>query len=213
VDLRGTGDKVLLVGCNGFGGLHAVRSDGNLLWQNRSVGNVWRVSGIDARGGRQGLALCTGDDIEVFVFDAAGKKVGQLRYEGHWIRSFAAAELNTAGLRQVLALCSIHGKQQIDAVAMDLNGKILWKYPADWGGSLLAPIVAADVAGTGTKQWLLPGRSESLIVLDAAGRLVARIDRGQRLWRTWTAVARNNKPGWVVTSDLEKLVAYKLNLP
>jgi outer membrane protein assembly factor BamB len=96
---------------------------------------------------------------------------------------------------------------------MDLNGKILWKYPADWGGSLLAPIVAADVAGTGTKQWLLPGRSESLIVLDAAGRLVARIDRGQKLWRTWTAVARKNEPGWVVTSDLEKLVAYKLNLP
>jgi hypothetical protein len=99
------------------------------------------------------------------------------------------------------------------AVATDLQGHVLWRYPVNARSmeEHKPTIVAADLAGTGTKQWIVRSRRGEMVVLDADGRLLARLENAGKRWRSWTAIARKNKPGWIVTADSEKLTAYVLS--
>jgi outer membrane protein assembly factor BamB len=212
VDLRGTGGKELLVGFNGNGGLHAVTSDGGLLWKNQQIGNVWTVAGIDARANRPGLALSTEAEGKIHVFDASGKELRFLPNEGHYVTVFAAAEMNDAGLRQVLAFWpAIVGRLDY-AVGMDLQGAVLWKYPVKGAETMsrASSVMAADLDGTGTKHWIISSGGGELAVLDTNGRLLARIENPGKPWWCWTAISRKNKPGWIVTADSDKISAYVL---
>jgi hypothetical protein len=213
VDLRGAGTKELLVGFNGNGGLHAVANDGRVLWTNQNSANMWTVRGISTRPNRPGLALSTAADGQIHLFNAAGKELRTLPGEGHYVTDFSAAEMNERGLRQVLAFWEAIVGRLHYAVAMDLEGRVLWKYPLGqcvtrWYADL--SLLAADVEGSGTKQWIIRPRRDELAILDADGQLIARIENPGQPWCCWTAVDCENKPGWIVTADAKKITAYVL---
>ncbi len=209
-DLDGDGKNELIVGHNAFGGMVIIDCDNRPLWTNYNVGNVWAVAGLDARGSRPGLVLCTSGRGEITVFDNCGTLLRRIPNDGNFVTNFAAAEINPQGDRQVLASWPARAGAADFVVATDTEGNQLWKYPAQLPrrGPKHGAMQAAELAGDGTKQWIIATAEGDLIVLDAAGKLLARLDQPNGPPGCWTAVRQTNEPGLLVVSDAEGLDAY-----
>lgn len=212
VDLQGRGEKDLLVGFNGRG-IHAVDPSGKRRWQALTRGSVSAVAGIDARGGRPGLALYS-DGGKIQVLDAGGRKVRQLPNEGHPVYLFAAAELDDRGTRQVLAVWPAFVESFDYVVSTDLEEKVFWKYPVDYYNMLYIGnrkyIDFIDIDGDGERVWVIATGRGEIAVVDRNGRLMASLATTGRRWTSWTAVSRAGKPGWIVLADARKVEAYGL---
>lgn len=211
-DLDGDGKQELIVGYNGGAGLHVVSCDDERRWHVDSVANVWQVAGLDARGGRPGLVLCTSARGEITVFDNCGKLLRRIPNSGNYVTNFAVAEVNPQGDRQVLASWRARAGAPDFVVATDTEGNQLWKYPAQLPrrGPKHGALQAGELAGDGTKQWIIATAEGDLIVLDAAGKLLARLAQPGGPPACWTAVRRPNDTGLLIVSDTEGLDAYSL---
>jgi hypothetical protein len=214
VDIDGDGRAELLVGFNGNGGLHLVSSEGKLLWEVSDLRNVRTVAGIGARGEQPGLALCAHAGNDIRVYDAAGRQLRALPAEGHHIGALAAFPMNDQGFLQVLAVREAPVVSMSYAAGLDIEGKLLWKYPVD-PEYVSQPIQAADVAEDGMREWIiLSRRLGQLLILDAAGGLLLKLDGTRAGWGTgsgWNAccgVSRKGKPRLLCVGGAKGLVTY-----
>ena len=211
MDLDGAGEKTLIVGLNGGGGVATFFDGGRKRWSLLPQGNIWTVAGIDAIGGRPGLVIFSNGE-KVFVVDSKGQDVGTISTDGHYVAKVAAAEMDGAGERQVVSIWPANVGTGDYAVATDLKGKLLWKYPVNFGEmARLGPdILAVDLTGDGTKEWIVATNWRELVVLDARGRLVARIGATDKGFPVWTAIERKGKPGWIVAVEAGEVSAFTL---
>jgi hypothetical protein len=212
VDIDGDTDFEILTGFNG-GGFQLVSSQGEAVWAFEETGNVWKVAGINSQGGRPGVALCaTG---VVHVYDALGKRILTLPNKKHFIAEFAAAEMDSAGTRQVLAVWRAFAGKFDRAVATDLEGNILWAYPVEAYVFTYdkSPILAVDLTGDGVKEWIIHSRQTQWAVLDTAGRLLLEFERPVANCRGWTAFSREGKPGLAVFCGKDEMAAYSVEGP
>lgn len=214
VDIDGDGSAEMLVGFSGNAGLRLVSSDGESLWTNTDVKNRWCVAGFDARDGRPGLALSTGADGAIRIYDADGRRVGRVVSDGQPIVTFAAAEMSNAGDRQVLFVQEASVGQVDQAVAADLGGNVLWRYPivSFRVTRFPAPMLAADVTGDGVKEWVFQVSTSQVVAVDTNGRLIAQLPTpsvGPVLLTSTKPAAR--KAELILVSDGTSLVAYKVN--
>jgi hypothetical protein len=152
---------------------------------------------------------------EVSIVDSKGAVVGTISTGGHYVVKVAASEMDRAGERQVVSVWPANVGTADYAVATDLKGNVLWKYPvnlADFGemGQLGPEILAVDVTGDGTKEWIIAPNWRELVVLDVRGQLVARIGATDKGFPVWTAIERNGKPGWIVAVESGKVAAFTL---
>ena len=154
-------------------------ADGRTRWNIRPRANIWTVAGIDANGGRPGLVIYS-DGETVFVLDSKGGNVGTIARGGQGIMPVAASEMDAAGERQVVAVWPAVVGTVDYAIATDLKGKVLWKFPVDSDAmrDIGPTIIAADVTGDGTKEWIISPNSVELVVLDT--RPTPRPYRGHR---------------------------------
>jgi hypothetical protein len=141
-----------------------------------------------------------------------GADVSTIATGGHYVTSVAAAEMDDAGERQVVSFWPANVGTADYAVATDLEGKALWKYPVDFDGIMQMgpPILAVDVTGDGTKEWIISPNWRELVVLDTRGRLLARVEAKDKGFPAWTAIARKGKRGWIVAVEAGKLSAFSL---
>jgi hypothetical protein len=211
VDLDGFGEKTLIIGFNGGGGVAAFFDGGRRRWNISPPGNIWTVAGIDATGGRPGLVFFSNGE-KVFVVDSDGRDVGTVSTDGHEVFKVAASEIDDAGERQVVSIWPANVGTTDYVVATDLEGNILWKYPVNLSDAgLLEPEVGAvDMTGDGTKNWIVAPNPHELIVLNARGQLVARIDAADNGFHAWTAIESKGKPGWIVTEEAGEISAFTL---
>jgi hypothetical protein len=213
-DLDGAGEKTLIIGFNGGGGLATFVDGGRKRWSLVPEGNIWTVAGIDAIGGRPGLVIFSNGE-KVSVVDAKGRDVGTILTDGHYVNRVAASEMDGAGERQVVSVWPANVGTADYAVATDLKGNVLWRYPVsimnfNKMGQLGPEILAVDVTGDGTKEWITSPNWRELVVLDPRGHLVARIEATDKGFPAWTAIARKGKPGWIVAVEADKLSAFSL---
>ncbi len=213
-DLDGVGEKTLIIGFNGGGGLATFFNGGRKRWSLLPKGNIWTVAGIDAIGGRPGLVIFSNGE-KVSAADSKGRDVGTISTEGHYVVKIAASEMDGAGERQVVSVWPANVGTADYAVATDLKGNVLWKYPVNLAsfrgmGQLGPEILAVDVTGDGTKEWIISPTWRELVVLDTRGRLVARIEATDRGFPAWTAIERKGKPGWIVAAEAGKVSAFTL---
>ena len=211
VDLDGAGSKTLIIGLNGGGGLHTFFDGGKKRWSIAPEGNIWTVAGIDAIGGRPGLVIfCNGEKVS--AVDAKGGDVGTISTGGHFVTKVAASEMDAAGERQVVSVWPANVGTFDYAVATDLKGRVLWKYPVNFDemGHMGPPILAVDVTGDGTKEWIISPNWRELDVLDTRGRLIGRIEATDMGFPAWTAIERKGKPGWIVAVEAGKVSAFTL---
>jgi hypothetical protein len=209
-DLDGAGEKTLIVGLNG-GGLETFFDGGRKRWSLKPEGNTWTVAGIDARGGRPGLVIFSNGD-KVSIVDSKGAGVGTIPTDGHDVVILAASEVDGAGERQVVSVWPANVGTADYAVATDVKGKVLWKYPVNVDAMVqMGPaILAVDVTGDGTKEWIIAPNRRELVVLDTRGHLVARIEAADKGFPAWTAIERKGKPGWIVAEEAGKVSAFSL---
>ena len=171
-DLDGAGEKTLIIGFNGGGGLATFFNGGLKRWSLKPEGNIWTVAGIDAIGGRPGLVIFSNGE-KVSAADSKGRDVGTISTEGHYVVKIAASEMDGAGERQVVSVWPANVGTADYAVATDLKGNVLWKYPVNLAsfrgmGQLGPEILAVDVTGDGTKEWIIAPNRRELVVLDCA---------------------------------------------
>jgi hypothetical protein len=97
-------------------------------------------------------------------------------------------------------------------VATDIEGNVLWKYPVNLAesGPLGPEILAVDLTGDGTKEWIIAPNSRELVVLDVRGQLVAQIDSADTGFPAWTAIKRKGMPGWIVAAEAGEVSAFTL---
>jgi hypothetical protein len=74
-DLDGDGFDEVIVGYNGFTGLHVLDHDGKLLWKNGQGANVWRVSAADLDGDGRPEVITTWARGSIRVFKSNGVRV------------------------------------------------------------------------------------------------------------------------------------------
>ena len=112
--------------------------------------------------------------------------------DGHHVDKVAASEMDVAGERQVVSVWPANAGTLDYVVATDVIGNVLWKYPVNLTemGRLGPDILAVDLTGDGTKEWIIAPNSRELVVLDARGQLVAQIDSADTGFPAWTAIAR-----------------------
>jgi hypothetical protein len=211
VDLDGVGEKTLVIGFNGGGGVAAFFDGGRKRWSISPRGNIWTVAGIDAIGGRSGLVIFSNGE-KVFVVDSNGRDVGTISTDGHDVFKVAASEMDGKGERQVMSVWPADVGMLDYAVATDIEGNVLWKYPVNLGeiGMLDLEILAVDVIGDGTKNWIIASNSRELVVLDARGQLVAQISAAGMGFPVWTAIERKGEPGWIVVKEADEVSAFTL---
>jgi hypothetical protein len=209
-DLDGVGEKTLIVGFNGGGGVATFSDGGRKRWSTLPKGNIWTVAGIDAIGGRPGLVIFSNGE-KVFVVDSNGRDVGTISTDGHDVFKVAASEMDGKGERQVMSVWPANVGTLDYVVATNLEGNVLWKYPVNVAETgLLGPeILAVDVTGDGTKDWIVANARE-VVVLDARGQLVARIGSAETGFPVWTAIERKGEPGWIITVEAENVSAFAL---
>ena len=138
--------------------------------------------------------------------------MGTIATGGHYVTRVAAAEMDDAGERQVVSVWPANVGTTDYAVATDLEGKVLWKYPVNFDGMMQMgpPILAADVTGDGTKEWIISPNWRELVILDTRGRLLARVGAKDKGFPAWTAIARKDKPGWIIVAEAGELSAFTL---
>lgn len=208
VDIDGDGRTEAGIAQGGPRVLTLLDHDGRARWSVEEPGVAWIVQGLSARDRRPGLVLCSYSGGGIRVYDAAGKYLRSLA-AGEDIITFGAAEVDREGRRQVLAASKAAAGSLDFAFAMDVEGKVLWKFPID--EDALDSIRASDLTGDGVSEWILAfPRAGVVLVLDVEGGLVA-ILRGTGEWKTCTAVpAERVAVGRVCLSGRNELVAYVL---
>ena len=93
-DLDGDGLDEVIIGYNGFIGLHVLDSKGHLLWKNTDRGNIWHVAAGDIDGDTKPEVLSTCVQGKVQVFNAEGKRLRDLDpdFYAHMVRTWQPTE-------------------------------------------------------------------------------------------------------------------------
>lgn len=170
-DLDGDGSDEMILGMNGFGGLHAVSPDGDSLWKVRSLGNVWCQAIIPSMNGEPATVLATEAGGSIRVYDAEGKPLKTLRPGSSYFAPMTASPLDPTGLSQILAVGESMTQGGSRVHDMDLQGRVAWTaaVPRDhgaWRGQFFA---CGDADGDGIKDWVFRTQSRQLTIASHDG--------------------------------------------
>lgn len=177
-DLDGDGSDEMIVGMNGFGGLHAVSPDGDSVWKVRSLGNVWSQAIVPATGNQPASVVATEAAGSIRVFDAGGNALRTLRPGNSYFAAMTASSLDSSGLSQILAVGD--GMTQGGSLvhAMDLQGRVAWTSPVArdhgaWRGQLFA---CGDADGDGLKDWVFRNQLRQLTIASHNGTCLGTVN-------------------------------------
>jgi peroxiredoxin/outer membrane lipoprotein-sorting protein len=121
-DLNGDGQDEVIVGYNGFAGVHALDARGELLWRNQSIGNVWHVCAGDVNDDGQIEVVTTSARGQVHVFDRDGTAIKDLKVPLYANVIRVAPQQNGADLM----LAGGPAKNGDQLVALDWDGNVRW---------------------------------------------------------------------------------------
>lgn len=171
-DLDGDGTDEMIIGMNGFGGLHAVASDGKKLWKN-SGANVWGQAVVPATTNRPAMVLATELMGSVRFFDGQGTLLRTVRPGGDYCTKLGAMVVHPGGEIQVLAL----GQERV--IAFDANGHVAWSAPVAQNSTswLEARFTAGDADGDGTNEWAFVDLAGDLVLASASGKKLGAISK------------------------------------
>ncbi len=201
-DLDGDGTDELIVGMNGFGGLHALSAEGKELWQAR-LGNVWNQAVVPAAATRSALVFATEASGSVRVFDGTGKPLRTLRPSGRYCAQLSAAVMDKAGTIQAIAL------GDGAAIAFDPNGQVAWSTPSvkNAGGWQNITFACGDIDGDGVRDWAFLVPAGDLVLASASGQKLASVP-GQSGLNGFVIVPDGKGRGVLVTLRSGALQAY-----
>jgi len=168
-DLNGDGSDELVVGINGFGGVHALDPNGDALWKVRSITNVWNHAVIAMADGQPARVIATEAGGRIYIFDEDGNKLNTIQPLGNYYADLNAARVDTNGRIQILA--SGDGMRSNVIVACDEAGVVAWNVPnvrsiQDWTEETVA---SGDVDGDGVAEWVFHDTTGKLLAVTPDG--------------------------------------------
>jgi peroxiredoxin len=177
-DLDGDGNDEMVVGMNGFGGLHGVDEDGKQIWKVSGIGNVWNQAVIPASEGHAALVFATEAGGTVRVFDGAGNALRTIRPLDMYYSPIQALDIDGKGMVQVVGVGSALGSSASEkyyALGFDPFGSVQWQTPVDsnpglWRSPQLA---CGDIDGDGVREWAFVRIPGELVVVSYKGDEIA----------------------------------------
>lgn len=198
-DLDGDGTDEMILGMNGFGGLHALSAEGKRLWRVRGIANVWNQAVIPA-GKQPAMVFATEAGGTIRVFDGEGKRVRTLHPLGDYYAGMTAAVMDAGHSVQLLAI----GNGRV--VVFDPTGTVAWHTPtnANWVNQFCA---SGDLDGDGTAEWVFFDDADNLVIASIEGVRKATIENQSGVESF--AIAQNSEgKGILVTLQSGTLTAY-----
>lgn len=169
-DLDGDDLDEVIIGYNGFTGLHVLSNEGELRWKNTSIGNVWHVTAADVDGDGLPEVITTSAEGKVHIFDKDGKRMKNFSPGVYANMVRAVSPGNGAGGAIYVGGSARNGSEAV--VKMSIDGQRMWS--VDLPGETSASIDAMAVNGSAALL-AVTTRSGSLYLLDTdAGEILAQ---------------------------------------
>lgn len=168
-DLDGDNNDEMIIGMNGFGGLHAVFCDGKQRWKVPAIGNVWNQAIVAGHDPKNTLIFATEAGGTVRVYDSNGQTVRTLQPLGKYYAQMTASLIDANDDIQVVAI----GDDET-VVAFNPTGQIDWTTSSpkrsSWRTSNFA---CGDMDGDGRKDWAFLEANGDLVIATSDGSKLA----------------------------------------
>ncbi len=206
-DLDGDGHDEVIVGYNGFGGLHVLGSNGAPRWKTTDIGNVWHVAAGDLNGDKKMEVVSTSATGKVHVFAADGKAIAtqDAPFYAMLVRVGRLSKTDVADTIVVVGMDQSGGG--LSMAALDGKGHVKWTLKLPEGADF-----ATSMAICPTRPWAACGaRGGRIVVVDCTnGRLLATaLDRARDVEVTW-ATPGGDEPPLLLVADGHSLSAYRV---
>jgi thiol-disulfide isomerase/thioredoxin/outer membrane lipoprotein-sorting protein len=208
-DLDGLGRLKLYLSYLGVVGVQAASLEGERLWANRSVSNVFGLALRHMDSGIRYELICSNSDGPMSLLDAEGQRKGELAVGDRKILWLASADLHGDGK---MLWCGISNKKPGDNLAVGFfrDGKEFWSYQLPKGihPQPIEQIIPGKLTRGKTGQWILPGPDGSIHILSPDGKLLDKFNYGVEL--DGLATTELNGQPILVISSVHGLEAWKV---
>lgn len=191
-DLTGDGRDEIVIGYNGFSGIHVLDADGDLVWKFGEIANVWHVTIGDVTGDGHPEVVTTSASGDVHVFDRKGERLHVIKSPGGYATWVETARFRATDDRDTL-LVEGSGLFRSYLVAMNLDGGRLWRCAI---GGRTADIHDGRAAPGGAMMALVTSKDVVKVVDLGDGRIIAEAGK------------QGDLPGiaWLAAGDGERLL-------
>jgi outer membrane protein assembly factor BamB len=196
------GLTAVVIGCNGAGGLCAVGLDGNLLWRNGKLRNVWSVDSIKANG-VGGRLVATSTEQGLHVMDARGEVAQHIRI-GFDPRLVATVGGDTPGM------CVVGTRgPSVARIRLPHHGAFDWKVVVEPArASYLDQVTVSQDARLIAAASSVDGKVFVFNAVD--GHLIATVEGGPHCRAAWLSSDRQTI---LITASVRRLSAFKVREP
>lgn len=165
--------QAVLIGFNGFTGVHLVDSKGNALWQYKGIGNVWSVAAGDLNGDGSPEMICCGalwGGLQ--IIDVKGRPVREVGSDCS-LYKVAAADLDGDGKVEISAVGdALRQEGVIYAIFLDNQTRETGRVAIQGNTVRMPRPVPGDVLGAGVKQWVLATKPNEVSVVSRTGKVL-----------------------------------------
>ena len=215
-DLDGDGSDEVIVGYNGFTGLHVLDSKGQLLWKTTGIGNVWHVCAGNVWGEGKPQVVTTSAAGQVHVFGSDGKKRKDLDAGcyANMVRVGKLSEKDKAATILVVGPALDGGANAKTVILTALSGDGAKKWSQELPAGTPPHVDSADMAPG--KPWLAVGmRGGKVHVVDLEkGEIIASVsDQGMAPEVGWATSKDSGAPLLLVATGGSKLNAFRVAKP
>ena len=199
---------------DGKGSIRVLKMDMTELWRNDNTSAPYQV-GVAYSGKSPTIITMNvlAESSELVELDVQGriKRPIALKKEGNQIGWFAVDDLEGNGNSRICVIVpDSQERGNMHIAEMDMSGNQLWEYPFP-GAHHAVPveqIIATDVVGDSTKEWILASPDGVLHILDYQGKLLDRYAHGKTVTGFTGATFGGKKH--LLVSDPETITAYEV---
>lgn len=181
-DLDSNGELELVIGYWGVVGVQAVDLEGERLWGNKSLEDVFSfaLTGADAAGQR--LLLCANRRGTLVPIDSLGNVGSEIAVEGRFPVTIRSGDLNGDGQTEFCTISpTLSGGQVV--VGLNPDATEAWNYelPPGVHQQPIEMLTSGILTPDGQQAWIVAAPDGSLHLIAADGTLIDRFNYGAEL--------------------------------
>lgn len=181
-DLDSNGELEIVIGYWGVVGVQAVSLEGERLWANKSLEDVFSfaLTGADAAGQR--LLLCANRRGTLVPIDSLGNVGNEIPVEGRFPVTIRSGDLNQDGQTEFCTISpTLNGGQVV--VGLNPDASEAWSYELTPGvhQQPIEMLTSGVLTPDGQQAWVVAGPDGSLQFFAADGTLIDRFNYGAEL--------------------------------